>query len=86
VFGKTAMGGGDAKLAAMMGAWLGWKYLLVASFLACLVGAIVGGGSIILSPQKWGQKIPFGPFLACGAVIALFGGEAILSAYLRLFF
>lgn len=86
VFGKTAMGGGDAKLAAMMGAWLGWKYLLVASFLACMVGAIVGGGSMILSPQKWGQKIPFGPFLALGAVIALFGGEAILSSYLRLFF
>lgn len=86
VFGKTAMGAGDAKLAAMMGAWLGWKYLLVASFLACMVGAIAGGGSMIISPQKSGQKIPFGPFLACGAVIALFAGEAILSSYLRLFF
>jgi leader peptidase (prepilin peptidase) / N-methyltransferase len=80
-FGKTAMGGGDAKLAAMMGAWLGWKYLLLASFLACLVGVIVG-----ISRMQWGQKIPFGPFLALGAVMALFGGEAILSSYLRLFF
>lgn len=86
VFGKTAMGGGDAKLAAMMGAWLGWKYLLVASFLACVVGVMVGGGIMIVSRRKWGQKIPFGPFLASGAVIALFGGEAILSSYLRLFF
>jgi leader peptidase (prepilin peptidase)/N-methyltransferase len=94
IFRKTAMGGGDTKLAAMMGAWLGWKCLLLASFLACLVGVVVGGGRIILSrhssrtalPQKWGQKIPFGPFLASGAVIALFGGEAILSSYLRLFF
>jgi leader peptidase (prepilin peptidase) / N-methyltransferase len=84
--GKTAMGAGDAKLAAMMGAWLGWKYLLLAGFIACAVGALVGGVSITLSKRKFGQKIPFGPFLAFGAAIALFGGEAILSAYLQLFF
>ena len=84
--GKTAMGAGDAKLAAMMGAWLGWKYLLLASFIACLVGVIIGGGAILLSRERAGQKIPFGPFLALGAVITLFGGEAILSTYLGLFF
>ncbi|HYW20851.1 MAG TPA: A24 family peptidase [Nodularia sp. (in: cyanobacteria)] len=84
--GKTAMGAGDAKLAAMMGAWLGWKYLLLASFIACLVGVIIGGGAMLLSQQRIGQKIPFGPFLALGAVITLFGGEAILSTYLGLFF
>jgi leader peptidase (prepilin peptidase)/N-methyltransferase len=84
--GKTAMGAGDAKLAAMMGAWLGWKYLLLAGFMACAVGALVGVVSITLSQRRFGQKIPFGPFLAFGAAIALFGGEAILSAYLRLFF
>ncbi|MBW4563181.1 MAG: A24 family peptidase [Mojavia pulchra JT2-VF2] len=86
ILGKTAMGAGDAKLAAMMGAWLGWKYLLLAGFMACAVGALVGGGAIALSQRRFGQKIPFGPFLALGAAIALFGGEAILSAYLRLFF
>jgi leader peptidase (prepilin peptidase)/N-methyltransferase len=122
VFGKTAMGGGDAKLAAMMGAWLGWKYLLLAAFVACLVGALVGGVTIWRSqygshhlggsrridatrstaslrvdvynegnlptvlPQKWGQKMPFGPFLALGSIITLFSGEIILSSYLRLFF
>lgn len=84
--GKTAMGAGDAKLAAMMGAWLGWKYLLLASFIACLAGAFIGGSAMILSPRKRQQKIPFGPFLALGAAIALFSGEAILSTYLRLFF
>lgn len=83
--GKTAMGAGDAKLAAMMGAWLGWKYLLLAGLIACAVGALVGG-TILLSSQKFGQKIPFGPFLSVGAAIAIFGGEAILSAYLQLFF
>jgi len=84
--GKTAMGAGDAKLAAMMGAWLGWKYLLVASFIACVVGVIVAGGAMVLSKQQMGQKIPFGPFLAMGAIITLFTGEGILSTYLGLFF
>ncbi|MCM0590034.1 MAG: prepilin peptidase [Gloeotrichia echinulata IR180] len=84
--GKTAMGAGDAKLAAMMGAWLGWKYLLLAGFIACGMGVLIGGGAMALSRRKLGQKIPFGPFLALGAVIAVFGGETILSAYLRLFF
>ncbi|MEH1864396.1 MAG: A24 family peptidase [Nostoc sp.] len=46
-FGKTAMGAGDAKLAAMMGAWLGWKYLLLASFIACALGALIGSGIIM---------------------------------------
>ena len=83
--GKTAMGAGDAKLAAMMGAWLGWKYLLLAGFIACAMGVLIGGGAITLSQRKLGQKIPFGPFLALGAVITVFGGQAILSAYLKLF-
>lgn len=107
VFGKAAMGGGDAKLAAMMGAWLGWKYLLIAGFIACLVGALIGGVTIMLArygnhalvlpvmihrerlrmlPQKWGQKMPFGPFLALGAVMTLFGGKAILFTYIQFFF
>ncbi|MBD2343900.1 prepilin peptidase [Anabaena subtropica] len=83
---KEAMGAGDAKLAAMMGAWLGWKYLLLAGFIACTLGALVGIGAILLSQRKWGQKIPFGPFLASGAFITLFGGKPILTAYLQLFF
>ncbi len=85
-FGKTAMGGGDAKLAAMMGAWLGWKLLLLASFLACAIGAFAGGGAIALKLISRRQPMPFGPFLAIGAVLALFFGEAIVSTYLRIFF
>jgi len=84
--GQAAMGGGDAKLAAMLGAWLGWKYLLLSGFLACAVGAFVGGGAIALGWLNRRQPMPFGPFLALGAVITLFEGEAILSTYLRLVF
>lgn len=86
VFGQTAMGGGDAKLAAMMGTWLGWKLLLLSSFLACALGAFVGGGAIALGILSRRQAMPFGPFLSLGAVLALFFGEAIISGYLHLFF
>ncbi|MBD2694750.1 prepilin peptidase [Anabaena catenula] len=84
-FGKAVMGAGDGKLAAMMGAWLGWRYLLIASFTACALGVLIGGGAIMLSRHKMGQKMPFGPFLALGAVITVFSGQGILSNYLRLF-
>lgn len=85
-FGRTAMGAGDAKLAAMMGAWLGWKYLLIAGFIACALGAFAGGGAIALGWLDRRQPMPFGPFLALGAAIAAIWGEALLSTYLRLFF
>jgi leader peptidase (prepilin peptidase)/N-methyltransferase len=84
--GQTAMGGGDAKLAAMLGAWLGWQGVLLSSFLACLVGAVVGGGAMALHLIGRRQPIPFGPFLAIGAVITLFWGPALIGAYRALFF
>jgi len=86
VLGQTAMGGGDAKLAAMIGAWLGWKLLLVGCFLACAVGALVGGGAIALGMLSRRDPMPFGPFLALGGAIAVFYGETLISAYVRVFF
>lgn len=85
-FGQTAMGGGDAKLAAMIGAWLGWKYMLLSSFLACTLGAVIGGGAIALGLLSRKQPIPFGPFLALGAILTVFWGEAIISTYIKVFF
>lgn len=85
-FGQTAMGAGDAKLAAMMGAWLGWKLLLLSSFMACLIGAFVGGAALSLGWLHRRQPMPFGPFLALGAVITLFFGQSLIATYLRIFF
>ena len=86
LLGEAAMGAGDAKLAAMMGAWLGWKYLLLAGFLACAIGAFVGGGAIAAGWIDRRQAVPFGPFLAIGAAIVVFLGDAILTTYFRVFF
>lgn len=86
ILGQPAMGGGDAKLAAMMGAWLGWKYLLLSGFIAVAAGAFGGGGAIALGWLNRRQPMPFGPFLALGAALTIFFGKSLLSTYVRLFF
>lgn len=85
-FGRTAMGAGDAKLAAMMGAWLGWKLLLMAGFLACAIGAFAGSTAIALGWLERSKPFPFGPFLAIGAGITALWGDLLLQTYLQIFF
>jgi leader peptidase (prepilin peptidase)/N-methyltransferase len=86
VLGQTAMGGGDAKLAAMLGAWLGWRGLLLSSFLACALGALLGGGAMVLGLIHRRQPIPFGPFLALGAALTLVWGDRLIKLYQSFFF
>ncbi|MDJ0588686.1 MAG: prepilin peptidase [Pleurocapsa sp. MO_226.B13] len=86
MLGQQAMGDADGKLMATIGAWIGWKYVLVSSFVACGVGAVIGGGAIALGLIGKKQPIPFGPFLALGGALSLFFGEAIINAYLNTFF
>ena len=84
IMGKPAMGGGDPKLAAMVGAWLGWQGVLMTGFLACAVGTIIGIFALSVGWLKKGQPFPFGPFLAIGAILTIFWGDWILTNYLRL--
>ena len=83
---QQAMGDGDGKLMATIGMWLGWKYVLLSSLLACALGSIIGGGARLLGFLEKRQAMPFGPFLALGGVIALFWGQEIISTYVNLFF
>ncbi|MEL7329112.1 MAG: prepilin peptidase [Cyanobacteria bacterium J06559_1] len=85
-FGKAAMGGGDAKLAAMMAAWLGWPGLLLSTFLAAAMGAVIGSSALALGVLGPKQHIPFGPYLALGSVLTLFYGEWLIATYLAIFF
>jgi leader peptidase (prepilin peptidase)/N-methyltransferase len=85
VTGKEGMGYGDFKLLAAIGGWLGWKLLPAVILLSSLVGAIVGILLIVLGRHARQVPIPFGPYLAAAGVIALFWGEALNRAYLRLF-
>jgi leader peptidase (prepilin peptidase)/N-methyltransferase len=81
---QEAMGGGDIKLIAMVGAFLGWQNVLLTIFLASLVGAVVGLS--LMAVKGWGRKtpIPFGPFLALGAILSLFFGMTIVEWYVGL--
>ena len=81
---QEAMGDGDGKLMAAIGAWLGWKLVLVSSVLACAAGAIIGGGAMLFGLLGRKQPMPFGPFLALGAAIALFYGYDIVDSYMNL--
>ncbi len=68
---KDAMGGGDVKLLAMIGAYLGWKSVFITIFFAALLGSIISLTLIGLKIKKMDDYIPFGPYLALGAVIGL---------------
>jgi len=79
VYKRETMGGGDIKLTAAIGAFLGWKVLIVALFAAFVLGAV--GGLLYLALGGKDRTIPFGPSLAVGALIALAAGEAIWTWY-----
>lgn len=79
-----AMGGGDVKLMGMVGSFLGWKGALLTIMLGALAGSLVGVLLIALKRHNMGKLIPFGPFLAVGAVASMLYGPDIISWYLGL--
>jgi leader peptidase (prepilin peptidase)/N-methyltransferase len=79
-----AMGGGDVKLMGMVGSFLGWKGALLTIFLGALAGSVVGLALIVLKRHEMQNVIPFGPFLAAGAVISAFYSQDIILWYLGL--
>lgn len=80
----NGMGGGDVKLAFLMGLILGWPMVAVAVFLAFILGSAAGICLILARKKKMKSAIPFGPFLAIGAFVALFWGEGIVRWYLSI--
>ncbi len=84
VTGKEGMGYGDFKLFAAIGAWLGWQMLPLVLLLAAFVGAAVG--IALMAARRLGRSvpIPFGPYLAGAAWIALLFGPALVERYLRI--
>src|SRR6267142_1860466 len=76
------MGGGDMKLGAMLGAFLGWKALVFSLFVAIVLGDIVAVAFLVSALRGTTDPIPFAPFLAVGGVVALFWGAQIIDWYL----
>ena len=82
IFKKEAMGGGDVKLAAMIGAFLGWRYIIISLFLGFFLGALAGIFLIISKIKSREDVVPFGPFIVLGSFITLLWGEKIISWYI----
>src|SRR4030042_809032 len=74
---KEAMGGGDIKLMTMIGGFLGWKGVILTTFIGSLSGAVISILLMSFKGKEKGSRIPFGPFLALGSVITLFYGQEI---------
>lgn len=81
LFGKEGMGGGDIKLLAMIGAFLGWQPAVLTIMIGSFVGSVVGVTLLVMQVIKREDYIPFGPFLVFGAVLSLFFGQPILDWY-----
>ncbi|MCB0356040.1 MAG: prepilin peptidase [Bdellovibrionales bacterium] len=82
---KEGMGGGDVKLLAWIGAVLGWKAIPFVIFASSITGSVVGILISLRSKEGMSTVIPFGPYLALGAIFYIFGGDRIFDWYFKLF-
>lgn len=82
---QEGMGGGDIKLLAWIGAVLGWTSVPFVIICSSLVGSLVGVVVMLKAKEGLGHAIPFGPYLALGALLYIFFGQEITAIYLRFF-
>ncbi len=81
VIPREAMGRGDLKFLAAIGAFLGWRAVLFSLFAGSLLGSIIGLITLVVGKRVWSTKLPFGPYLAFGAVSWMFFGDTFLRWY-----
>ena len=81
VIPREAMGRGDLKFLATIGAFLGWRAVLFSIFAGSLAGSLVGLTRMLLGNRAGSARIPFGPYLALGALIWMFLGEQLVTWY-----
>jgi leader peptidase (prepilin peptidase) / N-methyltransferase len=84
VIPREAMGRGDLKFLAAIGAFLGWRAVLFSVFAGSLLGSLMGLATLLIGRRVWSAKLPFGPYLAFGALVWMFFGQSLLSWYLGL--
>ncbi|HSB62132.1 MAG TPA: A24 family peptidase, partial [Vicinamibacteria bacterium] len=83
--GIEGLGQGDWKMAAMLGAFLGWQKMLLTVFVASLVGTAVGLGLILFGGRDSRHALPLGTFLGAAGIVVVFVGEPLVAWYRGLF-
>ncbi|MFH1687211.1 MAG: prepilin peptidase [bacterium] len=82
LFKKESMGGGDIKMAAMLGAFLGWQKVLLVFICSAAIGLVISVAIMVFSEElRRTRQIPFGPFLVLAAVLAIVCGDQIIGFY-----
>ena len=84
IFRKEAMGMGDVKLLAAIGAFFGWQSTLFTILISSLLGGSVGLMLVLVRRKGWQSRIPYGPYIAFGAVLWMFCGPEMINWYLSL--
>jgi leader peptidase (prepilin peptidase) / N-methyltransferase len=79
VLPREAMGLGDVKFMAAIGAFLGWQATIFSLMLSSIIGSIVGVTLIVLGKREWSSRLPYGPYIALAAVIWVFAGGRIMA-------
>ena len=79
---REGMGGGDVKLLAMIGAFIGWQGVLFTILCSSLIGSIVGVTMMLVTSADSKYAVPFGPFLSLGAIIYILWGENLIAWYI----
>jgi len=86
LFKKESMGGGDIKMAAMLGAFLGWQKIIFIFMASAVIGLVISITMMIFSKKlRKDRVVPFGPFIALAAVLAIIYGDIIINYYLENF-
>jgi len=79
VLPREAMGLGDVKFMAAIGAFLGWKSVIFSLMVSSIIGSIVGVSLIVMGRQAWSSRLPYGPYIALAAAIWVFGGRNLVA-------
>ena len=79
ILSRGGMGGGDVKMMAMVGAFTGWKGVFLTTLIGSVAGSLIGVGLMVFTGAGRKTKVPFGPFLALGALVTIFLGNLIFN-------
>ena len=82
VIPREAMGFGDVKFMAAIGAFVGWQGALFSLMTSAVVGATVGVGLMAIGRKEWSDRLPYGPYISLAAVIWIFFGEELLNIWI----